>query len=71
LIELLLSLSLITYNNPSLLSGILFKCNPSGPKDACSDPSISMTLFSLSIIYLGLRGLYRENKIKLEVSYQE
>ncbi|RSN67393.1 phospholipid carrier-dependent glycosyltransferase [Candidatus Korarchaeum cryptofilum] len=71
LIELLLSLSLITYNNPSLLSGILFKCNPSGPKDACSDPSISMALFSLSIIYLGLRGLYRENKIKLEVSYQE
>ncbi len=63
LIELLLSISLITYNNPSFFSGVLFKCNPSSPKDACSDPSISMVLSSLAIIYLGLRGLYRENKI--------
>ncbi len=65
LIELLLSISLITYNNPSLLSRILFKCNPSSPKDFCSDPSISIALSSLAIIYLGLRGLYRENKIEL------
>ncbi|MCC6029037.1 MAG: glycosyltransferase family 39 protein [Candidatus Korarchaeum sp.] len=71
LIELLLSLSLITYNNPSLLSGILFKCNPSNPKDACSDPSVSIALFSLAIIYLGLRGLYRGNKIKLRVPHLE
>lgn len=57
LLELLLSVSLLTYNIPSLLSSIIFKCNPKGPADFCSDPFIAASLFSISLIYLGLRGL--------------
>ncbi|MEM3929486.1 MAG: glycosyltransferase family 39 protein [Candidatus Korarchaeum sp.] len=60
LIELLLSLSLITYANPSLLSSPLFKCRATSPNESCSDPFIAVTVASLILLYLGARGISRK-----------
>ncbi len=45
----------LTWTVPGMISGPLFKCNPSGPTSPCSDPFISMTIFSILLIYWGAR----------------
>ncbi|RDD53306.1 MAG: hypothetical protein BA066_05125 [Candidatus Korarchaeota archaeon NZ13-K] len=65
LMELLLSHSLLSYSNPSLLSSALLKCSARSPRDVCSDPYIAITLFSLISIYLGARRIFQK---RLELS---
>ncbi len=61
LVELLLSFSLLTYRDTSLLSSVLFKCRTTSPRDICSDPFIALAVLSFISIYLGLRGIYRNH----------
>ncbi len=55
--ELAASIPVLSWVTPRLISGPLFKCDPSGPSDPCSDPYIALTLLSLGLIYWGVRRI--------------
>ncbi len=57
LMEWLASIPVLSWVAPRLISGPLFKCDPAGPSDPCSDPFIAVTLLSLLLIYWGVRRI--------------
>ncbi len=60
ILELLAIIPVLSWATPGMLSGPLFKCSPEGLRDPCSDPFISLTLFSLLLIYWGIRRIASE-----------
>ncbi len=57
IMELAASIPVLSWVIPKLISGPLFKCDPTGPSDPCSDPFIALTLLSLALIYWGIRRI--------------
>ncbi|MDK2383675.1 MAG: glycosyltransferase family 39 protein [Candidatus Korarchaeota archaeon] len=57
LMELAASIPVLSWVTPKLISGPLFKCDPAGPADPCSDPFIALTLLSLALVYWGVRRI--------------
>ncbi len=61
ILEILSIIPALTWSAPSMISGPLFKCKPSGPISPCSDPYLSMIAFSILLIYWGLRRYFERS----------
>ncbi len=62
ILEILAIIPALTWSTPGMISGPLFKCKPSGPTNLCSDPYLSMVIFSILLIYWGVRKYFERSR---------
>ncbi len=62
ILEVLAVIPALTWSTPSMISGPMFKCKPSGPTNPCSDPYLSTIIFSILLIYWGVRRYFERSR---------